>query len=174
MDIFLSFLSLCHARNLVHVYLYACHTHPSIHPSIHPCNPYTTIHTTSAIVLLLGLMGIAIVAALLLFPSPRPPTPLLPACLPFSLHPKTLPLLLLLLYFKYQSFAAAAAALFFSRRWTFCCEIITHFFSFLAIYQVLGITIRYSPDALLLLLLLCLDCFLFLSGGSNNLLSLFF
>jgi hypothetical protein len=74
-------------------------------------------------------------------------------------------LLLLLLYFKYQSFAAAAAAaaLFFSRRWTFCCEIITHFFSFLAIYQVLGITIRYSPDALLLLLLLllCLDCFLF-------------
>ncbi len=51
------------------------------------------------------------------------------------------------------------------------------FFSFLAIYQVLGITIRYSPDALLLLLLLlllCLDCFLFLSGGSNNLLSLSF
>ncbi len=73
---------------------------------------------------------------------------------------------------------AAAAALFFSRRWTFCCcEIITHFFSFLAICQVLGITIRYSPDALLLLLLLlllCLDCFLFLSGGSNKLFSLSF
>jgi hypothetical protein len=103
--------------------MYGCHTHPSvhpsihppIHPSIHPCHPYTT-HS----------YHIAIVAALLLFPSPLPPTPFcLPACLPFSLHPKRLPLLLLLLlYFKYQSFAAAAAAaaLFFSRRWTFCCE----------------------------------------------------
>jgi hypothetical protein len=91
-------------------------------------------------------MGIAIVAALLLFPSLLPPPPLFarpPACLPACLSlytlkrlPLLLLLLLLLLYFKYQSFAAAAAvALFFSRRWTFwCCEIITHFFSFLAIY----------------------------------------
>jgi hypothetical protein len=75
--------------------------HPFIHPPIHPSLPPYTTHS----------YHIAIVAALLLFPSPLPPTPFcLPACLPFSLHPKRLPLLLLLLlYFKYQSFAAAAA-----------------------------------------------------------------
>jgi len=127
MDIFfLSFLSLCHARNLVHIYMYACHTHPSVHPSIHspihpsvhPCHPYITIHTTSPLLLLCCC-----------FRPPSPPTPLLPACLPLytlkdyhfcccfccilSISPL---LLLLLLHFSFHVVGL------------FAVKIITHFF----------------------------------------------
>jgi hypothetical protein len=137
---------------------------PSIHPSIHPSTHSSIrpslppIHHHS--------YHIAIVAALLLFPSPLPPHPPF-ACLPlytlkdyhfcccFCCILSISPLLLLLLHFSFHVVGL------------FAVKSLPTFFSFLAIYQVLGITIRYSPDALLLLplLLLCLDCFLFLSGG---------
>ncbi len=115
MDIFLSFLSLCHARNLVHIYMYACHTHPSIHssvhPFIHPSIPAT--HTPPFIPHPLLFHGVLWASSpLLLFcrcfrpPSPNPP---FACCCCFCCILRISPLLLLLLHFSFHVVGLFAA-----------------------------------------------------------------
>ncbi len=98
----------CHATNLVHIHtyiyiyiymyvcMYVCLPHssvrPSIHLFIHPSIPVT--HTPSFIPHPLLFDWVLWASPLLLLcccfrpSSPRPPFCRLPACLPFSLHPK--------------------------------------------------------------------------------------